>query len=133
MGTEPLNELVQRYVTAWNEPDPQHRSQELGKLYASDGCVVTQSGSFVGMKEVAEHIGAVHKEFIGSGRFRFKSGGAIGHHDCVLFRWEMLDVKTGGLADAGMNLFLLTGEGRIVGDYQFALGVDSSIGSAVAI
>jgi hypothetical protein len=29
-----------------------------------------------------------------------------------------------------MNLFLLSPEGRIAGDYQFTLGADSSIGSS---
>jgi hypothetical protein len=40
----------------------------------------------------------------------------------------MVDVDSGNLADAGMNMFLLGADGRIDGDYQFVLGVESSIG-----
>ena len=72
----------------------------------------------------------VYDEFIAPGRYRFSSGGAVGHHDCILFRWEMREAASGELADAGINLFLLSAAELIAGDYQFVLGVDSSIGSA---
>jgi hypothetical protein len=75
-------------------------------------------------------VGQVHDQFIASGQYRFASGGAVGHHDCVLFHWEMRKAASGELADAGMNVFLLSAAGLIAHDYQFTLGVDSSIGSA---
>jgi len=87
------------------------------------------SGVFAGIDAVARHVADVYEEFIAAAGYRFSSGGAVGHHDCILFRWEMRKAD-GGLADAGMNLFVLSAAGLIAGDYQFALGVDSSIGSA---
>jgi hypothetical protein len=90
---------------------------------------VTQSDLFEGIEAVIGHVRGVFNEFIAPGRYVFRSGGAVCHHHCVLFRWELVERADGQLADAGMNAFLLSPEGRIVGDYQFALGVDSSIGS----
>jgi len=121
-------DLVERYVHAWNEPDAERRRSALAALYSDGGCIVTQRGSYAGMREVVGHVADAHDQFVGSGRFRFQSGGALGHNGCVLFRWEMVDVDSGDLADAGMNMFLLGAGGRIDGDYQFVLGVESSIG-----
>lgn len=133
MAAQPLQNLIPRYVDAWNDPDPIHRRAELASLYAGNGSIVTESGVFAGIDAVAQHVGEVYDQFIALGRYRFSSSGAAGHHDCILFRWEMREAASGELADAGINLFLLSAAGFIVGDYQFVLGVDSSIGSAGSI
>jgi hypothetical protein len=125
-----LPDLIPRYVDAWNDPDLTRRRAGLASLYEGDGQIVTQSGVFAGMGAITQHVGQVYEEFIAPGRYRFVSGGAVGHHDCVLFRWEMRESGAGELVDAGMNLFLLSAAGLIASDYQFALGADSSIGSA---
>ena len=130
MTAQPPLGLMPRYVDAWNEPDPTRRRAGLASLYEGDGQIVTQSGVFAGMDAIAAHVGQVYEQFIAPGRYRFASGGAVGHHDCVLFRWEMREPETDELADAGMNLFLISAAGLIAGDYQFVLGTDSSIGSA---
>jgi hypothetical protein len=110
--------------------DPVHRHTELTSLYREDGSIVTaQGGAFAGIAAVVGHVGEVFDQFITTGRCRFATGGAVSHHDGALFRWEMRDTGTGELADAGMYFFRLSPEGRIVDDYQFTLGVDSSIGS----
>jgi len=130
LATQPLPDLIRRYVDGWNDPDPARRRGGLAAVYAGDGRIVTRGGVFAGIDAVAQHVGQVHDQFAAPGRYRFASGGAVGHHDCVLFRWEMREAASGQLADAGLNLFLLSAAGLIAGDYQFALGVDSSIGSA---
>lgn len=128
MEADRLVDLVDRYVQAWNEPDTEQRRLALATLYSLDGSVTTQSDTHEGIEAIAGHIADVYNQFIGSGRFRFRSGGALSHHGCILFRWEMVDNNSGALADAGMNLFLLEVDGQIRGDYQFVLGVESSIG-----
>jgi hypothetical protein len=120
-------------VDAWNDSDPVHRRSELASLYAEDGSIVTQIGVFAGIDAVIRHVAEVYDEFIALGRYRFSSGGAVGHHDCVLFCWELREAASGELADAGMNLFLLSATGLIVGDYQFVLGVHASIGSTGSV
>jgi hypothetical protein len=124
-----LQELIPRYVDAWNDPDPIRRSTELASLYADDGRIVMRTGVFAGIDAVIGHVTEVSGRFIAPGRHRFAAGGAAAHHDCVLFRWELRDAASSELADAGMNLFLLSPGGRIADDYQFTLGADSSIGS----
>jgi hypothetical protein len=124
-----LQELIPRYVDAWNDPDPAHRRIALASLYADDGRIVMRTGVFAGIDAVIEHVTEVFGQFIAPGRYRFATGGAAAHHDCVLFHWELRDAASGELADGGMNLFLLSPEGRIADDYQFAMGANSSIGS----
>jgi|HubBroStandDraft_1064217.scaffolds.fasta_scaffold314633_2 hypothetical protein len=130
MAAQPIQDLIPRYVAAWNDPDPVRQRAELDSLYAADGSIVMANGVFAGIDAVARHVAQVHEEFIAARGYRFACGGAVGHHDSILFRWEMREAASGELADAGMNLFILSAAGLIAGDYQFALGVDSSIGSA---
>ena len=130
MSAQHAHDLIPRYVDAWNQPDSDHRRAELTALYADDGCIATQSGVCRGVEAIVSHVGEVYDQFIGSGRYRFTGGGAVAHHDCVLFRWEMRAASSDDLADAGMNFFLIADDGRIAADYQFTLGVDSAIGSA---
>jgi ketosteroid isomerase-like protein len=130
--TTSLNNLIERYVRAWNENDVQRRARALAEIYAEDAILVMQSAVFEGIEAVVAHIAGVFDEFLAHGRFVFRSGGFNGHHDCVLFRWEMAESADGTLADAGMNTFVLDEDGRIRWDYQFALGTDSSIGSMAA-
>jgi hypothetical protein len=133
LSAQPLHELVDRYVKAWNDPDPLHRRAELASLYTDDGYIATQIGVHAGIDAVVGHVSEVYDQFIALGRYRFSSGGVLAHHDYVLFRWEMREAASGELADAGMNFFHLAADGRIIGDHQFTLGVDSSIGSAASI
>lgn len=128
-----LIEIASRYVQAWNEPDPDRRRDFIDALYAPDGLLATQSKLLKGVTAVSEHLADVNSEFIATGRYEFRCGGAIGHHECILFRWEMVDVQSGELADAGMNLLLLAADGRIERDVQFVLGVDSSIGHLAVV
>jgi hypothetical protein len=117
-------------VTAWNDPDPDSRRPELERLYAGNGHIVTQGGVYAGIDAIVRHVAEVHEEFIAPGHYGFASGGAVGHHDCILFRWEMRQTASGEVADAGMNLIMVSAAGLIAGGYQFALGGDSSIGTA---
>lgn len=128
-----LRELIPGYVNAWNDPDPGRRGTALASLYADDGRIVMRTGVFTGIDAVIGHVTQVFDHFIAPGRYRFATGGAVAHHHCVLFRWELRDATSGELADAGMNMFLLSPDGRIAGDYQFTLGADSSIGSSESI
>ncbi len=107
-------ELIPRYVDAWNDPDPAHRRIALASLYADDGQIVMRTGVFAGIDAVIEHVTEVFGQFIAPGRYRFATGGAAAHHDCVLFHWELRDAASGELADGGMNLFLLSPDGRIM-------------------
>lgn len=129
-----FHELVRRYVEAWNDPDPGRRHAQLSSLYAEDSSIVTtQGGASVGLDAVIDHIGAVFDQFIEPGRYRFATGGAVAHHEGALFRWEMRNAVTDELADAGVNFFRLSSDGRIASDHQFTLGVDSSLGTSPQI
>lgn len=44
-----VQELVPRYVDAWNDPDPASRRSELASLYREDGRIVMRTGVYDGI------------------------------------------------------------------------------------
>ena len=45
-----LEDLIERYVRAGNDPDTERRTRVLETLYTDDGSVVTQSNLFEGLE-----------------------------------------------------------------------------------
>ena len=91
--------------------DPLHRRRS----------VVTQSNLFEGIEAVTGDIDDVFNEQPPI----FRSGGVVGHHHCVLLRWELVERDNGRLAEhPEMNTLLLSPQGASLGDYQFVLGIE---------
>jgi hypothetical protein len=114
-----ITTLLDRYVAAWNEADPERRRTAVTELYADDGRIVTPSIEVSGSEAIIEHIGEVFAEFVGASGHRFRRTGSTGHHRSLLIRWEL----TGGgqqAAGAGLNVLILGRSGRIGADYQFS-------------
>jgi uncharacterized protein len=111
--------LLDRYVAAWNEADPERRRAAVGRLYADHGCIVTPSVAVRGRQEILEHIGRAFAEFIGTSELRFRRTASTGHHRSLLLRWEL---TAGGLpvAGSGLNVLLLGPDDRIEADHQFS-------------
>jgi ketosteroid isomerase-like protein len=57
--TTSLNNLIERYVRAWNENDVQRRARALAEIYAEDAILVMQSAVFEGIEAVVAHIAGV--------------------------------------------------------------------------
>ena len=114
-----ITTLMDRYVAAWNEADPERRRAVVTRLYADDGRIVTPSVEVNGRPAIVEHIGEVFAEFVGASGHRFRRASTTGHHQSLLIRWEL----TGGgqqVAGAGLNVLILSTDGRIGADYQFS-------------
>jgi hypothetical protein len=109
--------LLDRYVSAWNEADPERRRGAVGRLYADRARIVAPSVE-VNSEAVLEHIGEVFARFIGSSEHRFRCAAWTAHHRCVLLRWE-LTAPGLPVAGSGVNMLLLGRDGRIESDYQF--------------
>ncbi len=111
--------LLDRYVAAWNEADPERRRAAVTRLYAGDACIVTPGVEVNGRAAIVEHIGQVFAEFVGTSGNRFRRAASTGHHRSALIRWEL----TGGgeqVAGAGLNVLILGPDGRIGADHQFS-------------
>ncbi|MFG1866892.1 hypothetical protein [Micromonospora arborensis] len=135
-----VENLTDRYVAAWNEPDPERRSAAVRELWSTDGVHVLQPPQEIrqaaeglgfarlvlearGHDELEVRVTRAYEEFIAPGTFLFRSrGDAERLHDVVKFRWEMVPRDGGDVAAAGLEILMLGADGCIVSDYQFIEG-----------
>ena len=130
-------QLAQRYVAVWSEPDRATRREAIEQLWAPDGAHVLHPP--VEIRDAATALGFVHTtlvargydeiearvtraydEFVAPGEYRFRSSGqAVRLHDIVKFRWEMVQVGGGEAVGGGVDVFVLDADGRVRTDYQF--------------
>ena len=79
--------LVQRYLAAWNETDPQRRSAAVEEVFAADVRYVDPLAAVEGRAALDGLIGAVQQQFPG---FVFSPGGPVdAHHDQARFTWHL--------------------------------------------
>jgi hypothetical protein len=81
------NELVQRYLAAWNETDTAARKAVLAEVFAEDAVYIDPLVSVQGRDGLDATIAAVHGQF---GGLVFSLGGAVdAHHDIARFTWHL--------------------------------------------
>jgi hypothetical protein len=115
-----LNELVDRYIALWHEPDAELRRKRITELWVQDGVQFTRSREIRGYTALEERAEAAHKEFVKTGGFVFRRSSDVnGHHNALAFRWEMVPASGGEAAAVGTIFLLLSDDGRIHLDYQF--------------
>jgi hypothetical protein len=131
------SELADRYVSLWNEPDPDRRRQLIGELWSEDGAHFLQppeemlgiaARPGIGLAATLEARGhaalearatSAYQEFVAPGAFSFRRRGhARRVADVVTFRWEMVSAE-GEVAGVGLEFLLVGPDGRIRRDYQF--------------
>lgn len=115
-----LNDLVDRYVAVWNEPDPQARRQRVAELWTPDGSHFTQTREFHGYPALEERVAEAYGQFVAGGAYRFSSRhNSVGHHDAVKFNWAMVSTANDETVAIGFDVLLLDEQGLIRADYQF--------------
>jgi hypothetical protein len=132
-----LNELVERYVALWNEPDPGTRRDAIRELWTEDGAQllappreITERAIAIGFDQTTlearghraleARVARAHAEFVAPGDYRFRRAGdpaRVG--DAVKFAWEMVGVADDAPAATGLEFLVLDVRGRIRLDYQF--------------
>jgi hypothetical protein len=131
--TDP-NELADRYVAIFNEPDPDRRRAAVKELWSA-GAVqvlnppqeVREIADTLAMSPIFESRGhaelearvASAVEQLGS-KYEFRrSGNAARLQDVLTFRWEAILRDSGEPDGAGRHVFMLDPDGRIRLDYLF--------------
>ena len=134
------NELVDRYVALWNEPDAERRRVAIETLWKEDGAQILQPpqeareiAARPGLRltarfEVLGHAAletrakSVQEEFIARRGFVFRRRDNVERlADVVTFNWEMVS-KDGTVAGVGLEFLLLAPDDRIRRDYMFIVG-----------
>jgi hypothetical protein len=112
--------LGDRYVSVWNEADPDRRRQAIAEIWRPDGQHYVDVREARGYDALEQRIGGSYERNIGDGRHRFRSApGALGLRDIVVVRWEMMVADTERKVAAGLAILIVDSEGRIRTDYQF--------------
>src|SRR6185312_3592873 len=106
-----VNEVVVRYLAAWNEREPKKRRELVAKTWAEDGTYVDAARDGKGHDSLDAMIATAQGHFPGY-RLNLASGIEV-HHDYLRFSWA-----AGGTADAplfikGTDFVVLDGDGRI--------------------
>ncbi len=131
-----MNDLIERYVSIWNEADPDRRGALIGEVFSEDAVHILQppqesreqAGSLAmtavfesrGHAELEQRAGSAYEQFIAGGEYRFTAGAIAARlHDVVTFTWEMVAAASGETVALGREFVVLAGDGRIRLDYQF--------------
>jgi len=106
-----VNEVVVRYLAAWNEREPGKRSELVAKTWSEDGTYVDAARDGKGHDSLDAMIATAQGHFPGY-RLNLASGIEV-HHDYLRFSWA-----AGGTADAplfikGTDFVILDSDGRI--------------------
>jgi uncharacterized protein len=122
-----LNAFARRYMALWNEPDATQRRQRIAALYAEDCAHYTQNLDIQGYAALEERVSRAHQQFVTEGGFVFRpSGEPVGHHQGAMLNWIMEPAAGGAAAAAGANFIVLSEDGRIRLEYQFAAPLPAS-------
>jgi hypothetical protein len=82
-----MQEIIERYLAAWNETDAAKRRSLVDEVWAPDGRYTDPLADVRGREAIDALIGAVQQQFPG---FVFTLGGAVdAHHDQARFSWHL--------------------------------------------
>jgi hypothetical protein len=132
-----VHDLTSRYVAVWNEPDAALRRKSIRELWTEDGTHVLQPPAELrlaaaglgftsaglearGHDELEIRVARAYQDFVAPGEFIFRPReNAGGLRNVVKFNWEMAPAGGGAAAAVGLEILILSPDGRIEADYQF--------------
>ncbi len=75
-------ELVDRYLSIWNEPDAERRRAMIAKLWTQDAVHFTNSLEARGYDAIEARVTTAYEKFVATGDYVFKpAGDADDHHN----------------------------------------------------
>jgi hypothetical protein len=111
-----MQEIVEKYLAAWNETDPVKRRALVDEVWAEDGRYTDPLADARGRAEIDGLIGAVQAQFPG---FVFTLGGTVdAHHDQARFTWHLGPAGAAEPVVIGFDVAVLDGD-RIGSVYGF--------------
>jgi hypothetical protein len=130
-------QLADRYMALWNEPDADRRRRMIAELWTEDGSQILQppqemreiaASPGIGLAATLEARGHAELEarartsyehWVGSERLSFRGrDDAERLGDVVKFHWEAV-TNDGETAAVGLNVLVLAADGRIERNYTF--------------
>jgi hypothetical protein len=105
-----FHELVDRYLSTWNEQDPARRRAAIDGIWADDATYVDPIAVAEGREAIDATIGAVQQRFPGL-VFRL-AGDVDAHHNLARFTWE-LGPDGGEALVVGFDVAVVADDGRL--------------------
>lgn len=136
--TEQLNQLVHRYISLWNDPDPAVRRKLIHEVWRPDGTEVLVDPPQE-MREAAKNlefpiptldvhgydalearVTRAYEMFIAPGEYVFQRHGEVSEllDHVITYKWDMVAVADGEPAGGGAGMLVLDGDDRIRVIYQ---------------
>jgi hypothetical protein len=135
--TTAAEQLADRYVALWNEPDADRRRRMIAELWTEDGRHLLQPPQDIreiagqpgigltavlearGYEEIEARVASAYEHWVGSEGLSFRGrDDAERLGDVVKFRWEAVS-SDGEVTGVGLDFLVLGADGRIERDYAF--------------
>ena len=133
-------QLADRYMALWNEPDADPRRRMIAELWTEDGSQILQppqemrqiaASPGIGLAATLEAWGhselqaratTSYEHWVGSEGLNFRARDDVQRlGDVVKFHWEAV-ADAGSTAAVGLNVLVLAADGRVQRSYTFVDG-----------
>jgi SnoaL-like domain len=112
-----MQEIIERYIAAWNETDAAARRALVGSLWAADGSYTDPLADVRGPEEIAGLMGAAQQQFPG---LVFTLGGPVdANHNQARFTWHLGPAAGGEPVVIGFDVVVLDAAGQIASVHGF--------------
>ena len=112
-----IEDIPQRYIAVWNEPDAESRRRTVAGLWTEDGTYTDPLAAAEGRQAVEGVITGVREQF--PGHFFRLLGNADTHHNVVRFRWELVPEGGDESVVEGFDVAVVADDGRVRDVYGF--------------
>ena len=113
--------LAQRFVSIWNEHDPEQRRAMVRALWAVNGRHLMGTQDVRGYEALEERVAASNRHNVVEKGYIFRPPTAIQSLPGVIkFRWDMARQDSGEVVSNGVGFLVIDDQGRIRCDYLFA-------------
>jgi hypothetical protein len=109
--TNTIPQLIDTYISAWNEGVPERRRALVAQAFADDATYVDPMMAGSGANDIDAMIGAAQQQFPGH---RFVLAGAPdAHNEHVRFTWHLVPAAGGDVVAIGHDFATVAGDGRL--------------------
>jgi hypothetical protein len=116
-------DLADRYVDVWNQPDSIRRQALIRNLWTAKGAHFVGTREAIGYEALQERVTGSHEKNVRDKGYVFRAmQNAMALREVVTFKWEMIEPVTGRVAATGLGFLVLNNEKQLLSDYQFILG-----------
>ena len=105
-----LNDLIDAYCAAWNDPDADSRRELLSAVWAENATYTDPAVDLAGVDQLVAHITTVLARRPGARVLR--TSAVDEHHGLARFAWRVVQAD-GSLLPEGIDFAEVTADGRI--------------------